>query len=119
MQRLTASSGCPTIDAELSAFADVVLRADADELLVLRYAPYFRIWYACGCMSVNAAVRAGMHERGIPGADVYWRGMGYLEDATFAYDTFNEKPLSQSQRWNAFYDRVHQTKSLRLLRHPA
>jgi len=111
LQRLAVSSGCPTIDAERAAYSDIVLRANDDELLILRYSVYFRLWYACGCMSVAAATNGV-----IPDADLYWHGVGYVEDATFGYATFKEKPLQQSEQWNDFYDRVQQTESLQSLR---
>lgn len=114
VQRLAASTGCPTIDAERATYKDIVLRADDDELLVLRYSSYFRLWYACGCMSVKAASNGV-----IRGADIYWQGVGYLENATFGYAIFEQKPLCQSARWNEFYDRVNATDSLRLLREEA
>ncbi len=111
VQQLAASTGCPTIDAERATYTDIVLRSDEDELLVLRYSSYFRLWYACGCMSVDAASNGV-----IRGADLYWQGTGYLENATFGYAIFDQKPLIQSHRWNAFYDRVSETESIRALR---
>jgi len=98
MQRLVPTTGCPTIDAELAPYADVVLRSNADELVVLRYSPRFRCWYVCGCQSVNAAA-----QNSIPDADMYWKGIGYVADASFAYAIFTDKPLHAAGQWNSFY----------------
>ncbi len=111
MQRLVATTGCPTIDAEVAAFADIVLESDDTELVLLRYSRRFRRWYVCGCPSVNAA------ENGyIPEAQIYWRGIGYVEDAKTCYIIFNDKPLRADWQWNGFYDGVAQQRSRRLAR---
>ncbi len=62
-------------------------------------------------MSVDAASNGV-----IRGADIYWLGIGYLENATFGYAIFEQKPLIQSKRWNTFYNRVNETDSIKLLR---
>ena len=107
MQRLVLTTGCPTIDAEVAVFADVVLRADANELVLLRYSRRFRRWYVCGCLSVNAAENGS-----IPEAELYWRGIGYVEDAAYGYIIFDDKPLRADWQWNSFYDRLAESRSL-------
>ncbi len=110
MRRLLATTGCPTIDAELATYADVMLRADASAIVVLRYSPGFRAWYVCGCPSVNAAEGTA-----IPDADMYWRGTGYVADAAQAFALFESKPVRSSRAWNALYNRIATSRPLRLL----
>ena len=111
MRRLVTTTGCPTIDAELAPYADVVLRAGAEELVLLRYSSRFRCWYACGCQSVNAAAHSS-----IPDADMYWKRIGYVEDAAFAYAVFERKPLHAYRQWNDFYNDIPRRQSLWLMR---
>jgi hypothetical protein len=107
VQRLVATTGCPTIDAELAHYADVVLRADEDVIVLLRYSLRFRKWYACGCLAVEAAVSDV-----VPNPDIYWRGIGYLENAAYCYCVFDDKPLQNCGEWNRFYNRLAQPASL-------
>lgn len=102
MQPLRLTTGCPTIDAEVARYADVVLGADQDEIILLRYAPRFGAWYVCGCKSVHAAANGC----DIREAELYWRGTGYLVDAHLAYAQFEDKPLRRPWQWNALYDQV-------------
>lgn len=111
MRRLVGTTGCPTIDAELAMYTDVVLRSDPDCAVVLRYSPGFRAWYACACPSVNAAETLE-----IPDPDMYWKGIGYVEDAAVAYAIFESKPFRSWRKWNTFYNRVATIPSLRLMR---
>lgn len=111
MQRLVATTGCPTIDAELALFADVVLRADREMAVLLRYSLGFRKWYACGCLAVEA-----VDARVVPNPDIYWRGVGYLEDATCCFRIFHDKPLRAYRAWNSFYNQLARKESLRLMR---
>ena len=101
MHRLVLTTGCPTVDAKTAVDADVVLRADRDELVLLRYSPGFLSWYACGCLSVNAA-----EQETIPDAQLYWKGVGYVEDAVFEYAVFESDPLNAPEVWNDFYRKV-------------
>jgi len=110
VQRLVATTGCPTIDAELATFADVVLRADSEVAVLLRYCLGFRKWYACGCLAVEAA-----ETKVVPDPDLYWRGIGYVDIATYCYHIFDDKPLYAYDEWNEFYNRLAQRSSLRLL----
>jgi len=109
VQRLVATTGCPTIDAELALFADVVLRADEEVAVLLRYSTRFRKWYACGCLAVEAVGGPV-----VPNPQMYWRGIGYLEDASYCYQIFADKPLHAYRAWNAFYNRLARRKSLRM-----
>lgn len=109
--RLVATTGCPTLDAEVATYADVVLRASREEVVLLRYAPRFRCWYVCGCQSVTAAERETIRE-----AAFYWKGVGYVEDASFAYAFFLDKPLRADRQWNTFYRDLAGPRALRLLR---
>jgi hypothetical protein len=111
VHRLVATTGCPTIDAELARFADVVLRADREVAVLLRYSLGFRRWYACGCLAVEA-----VGGKVVPNPDMYWRGVGYLEDAAYCYKIFHNKPLRAYRNWNRFYNRIAQRHSLRLMR---
>jgi hypothetical protein len=110
VQRLVATTGCPTIDAELAVFADVVLRADREMAVLLRYSRSFRKWYACGCPAVEAVQR-----RVVPNPEMYWRGIGYLEDAACCFKIFEHKPLRACRSWNGFYNSLARSESLRLL----
>ena len=112
MQRLVATTGCPTIDAELALFADVVLRADREVAVLLRYSLGFRKWYACGCLAVEA-VRTPV----TPNPQIYWRSIGYLDDAAYCYRIFNDKPLRAYRAWNGFYNQIARRSRLRLLHH--
>jgi len=111
VHRLVATTGCPTIDAELAMFADVVLRADHEVAVLLRYSLGFRKWYACGCLAVEAA-----GGKIVPNPDFYWRGIGYLEDAAYCYRILHHKPIRAFRAWNSFYNRLAQHGPLRLLR---
>jgi hypothetical protein len=109
VRRLVATTGCPTIDADLALFADVVLRADKNLLLLLRYSVCFRNWYVCGCLAVEA-VRSAI----TPNPETYWRGIGYLEEAVCCYHMFDDKPLHGADAWNAFYDELAEEAAPRL-----
>ena len=117
MIRVIPSTGCPTLDAELATFGDVVLRGNADELIVLRYSRRLRCWYACGCPSVHhAADSSNPDVPEIPEAEIYWKGIGYLEDAAFAYAVFLQKPVKAHRQWNRFYRNISEAQTLPPLR---
>jgi hypothetical protein len=113
MFRLVPTTGCPTIDAEVAVYADVVLRANTEEIVLLRYSAPFRSWYVCGCQSVEAAAGAT-----IPEADLYWKRIGYVGDAAYLYAILDERPVRNPARWNATYDNIAYSKILEPLRCP-
>jgi hypothetical protein len=46
---------------------------------------------------------------------MYWRGIGYLEDAACCFKIFEHKPLRACRSWNGFYNSLARSESLRLL----
>jgi hypothetical protein len=103
MQELVSTSGWPAVDAEAATRADVVLSASADELVLLRYSPSFRMWYACGCLAESIGDDAGASD-----ARVTWNGIRYMDDASIAYIHLEDLPCHIPRQWDMFYEALSQ-----------
>jgi hypothetical protein len=55
-------------------------------------------------------------DRTIPEADLYWKRIGYVGDASFLYAVFEDRPVREPARWNKTYDSIAYSKTLEVLR---
>ena len=97
--RLVPSTRCPLIDAELAIHANVVLYANEQQLVLLKYSRPFGVWYVCGFQGV-CLVDADV----IPEPHYYWRNIGYVETPSYNYALLQEAPQDSELEWAELYN---------------
>ena len=78
----------------------VVWYADYDVLWTLAYCEMEHLWMVGGYLSVHAATGVT-----IPDADLYYRGVGYVEPPVLCYGLFVEE--TNEELWEQAYWELH------------
>lgn len=101
--RLVPTTNCPSIDAELSLHACVVLHASERQMVLLKYSRPFGVWYVCGFQSVASTPDGQVRE-----AYYYWRNVGYVAEPSFSYALLKRSPSRSPEQWAEFYENIEE-----------